>query len=246
MMIKLIGVSGKICSGKTTVSEVFVNKYGYTKVAIAEPVKEIGKWYIEYTKIKKEYEGNYEKLHAYMFSHNKRLEKRLFSIVGKKGDLIATAVEKTIRAKEMLFEEVFSNFKDPDWSTEKNNDIRLLYQLIGASFRQHFGEDIWINALIRKIEVFQSQGQSLFICDDVRYKSEYVVLKDFGFKVIRLDINEETQKRRVKNLYGNLDPKRLRHSSEIDLDDVRDFDFIASTDDPLEKMLDSIVNYAKS
>lgn len=232
-MIKLIGISGKICSGKTTITEALIEHYGYKRVVLAEPLKAIGKWFIEYSQ-----------------NHNlpeDKLIEILFEIMNDESETTLSIAWKAFKAKNILFEKVFTQFEDADWSIEKNNDIRLLYQLIGEVFRQNFGDDIWVKAMLNRVKHDQSiHNVKCFICDDVRQKSEYNMMKDFGFKIVRLVVDKDTQMQRVNNLYGNIDPQRFNHISEIDLDDINDFDLIVDNSAPLDDVFSEIIEFIEA
>lgn len=232
-MIKLIGISGKICSGKTTVSEALIERYGYKRVVLAEPLKAIGKWFIEYSMDDSKSELE--------------LDHILYELMSNEEDMMPTTLAKVIAVKEILYNEVFPQFKNADWSQEKNNDIRLLYQLIGETLRQHFGDDIWVKAMIQRIRMDQIlHNITYFICDDVRQKSEYNLMKESGFKIVRLLISKDTQMERVHRLYGKVDPKRFEHISEVDLDDVTSFDLVVDSNTPIEDVISEIVEFIET
>jgi hypothetical protein len=228
-VIKLIGVSGKICSGKTTISEALIEKYGYQRVVLAEPIKQIAKWYIDNSK------G--------LLLDEDVLTYMLYNILTREGDFTRTVIEKASLAKGLLLHDIFPQFRKADWSVEKNNDIRLLYQMIGERMRKTFGDDVWVRAMIQRIKQAQKHGTELFICDDVRQKSEYAMMKDFGFEIVRLTITPEEQARRIKELYGYIEPERLKHISETDLDNVTDFDLTVDSSISKEQTLEEIINY---
>ena len=241
-MIKLIGISGKICSGKTTLSNALIKEYGYTRMVIAQPIKEIGQCYIKYHKssIKSDRLALFQSV-----KFVEELKKILFDLFcTDKSQMYSAVLSKVERAQDMLFYDVFPRFQTIDSSVEKNDDIRNLYQTIGNVFRDAFGDDIWVKAMIKRIkDDKESKG---FVCDDVRQKSEYTTMKDFGFKIIRLEISSEEQLKRCNRAYGDVNPARFTHISEIDLDDVNDFDLIIKNGTSLEDSFDMSKKYIET
>ncbi|HIB77655.1 MAG TPA: hypothetical protein EYO58_08605, partial [Flavobacteriales bacterium] len=94
----------------------------------------------------------------------------------------------------------------------KEKDRTLLVQL-GTSMRA-IDEDVWVNCVKNTIK--QSNHQH-WIVDDLRYENEYNMLKELGFKIIRLDISREEQIERIRGVYPTTYEEHLNaneHSSE--------------------------------
>ena len=77
---------------------------------------------------------------------------------------------------------------------EKN---RPLLQQIGMKMRE-IRQSVWLDALIREADTCE-----LAVCDDVRFINEAKTLKENGWILIKLDIDEDLQKIRLKNTYGD-------------------------------------------
>lgn len=71
--------------------------------------------------------------------------------------------------------------------------------------------DVWVNCLLRALDNVPSD--TVCIVDDVRQHNEYTALKNAGFLFIRLNIDRETQKRRIAEKYGQ---DAALHESFID------------------------------
>ena len=99
-----------------------------------------------------------------------------------------------------------------DYFHMKEKDRTLLTQ-IGTSMRS-IDENVWVNCV--KNCILQSKHQH-WVVDDLRYKNEYDMLKELGFKIIRLDISREEQTSRIQNTYKENSQTHMdanQHSSE--------------------------------
>lgn len=224
MVRKRIGISGKMTSGKTTASEYLIQKYGYQRVSFATPIKRMTAWFQNACHIDKESE-------QYLAEQN-----QLFKY------LVAVNLDNYVNASkcfDILVEEIFPKYEDMDWSVEKSDRWRQLLQEIGDGLRKQVNPSIWMDYLVASLE-----EDGLYICDDMRYKNEYEVMRNAGFTLIRLNISPDVQAERVKTLYGDIDPKRLTHPSEVDLDDA-DFPFVVDSDAELTQVLHDVVAIAE-
>ena len=89
---------------------------------------------------------------------------------------------------------------------------RTLLTSIGQKMRE-IDKDVWVNYVI-------DQGKDVEYClvDDLRYQNEYEALVKNGFKIIQLNISDELQEYRIRNIYPNnyLDHLNNRnHPSEL-------------------------------
>ena len=94
-----------------------------------------------------------------------------------------------------------------------------LLQLLGTELgRNMFGEDVWVNALKKDIELSTSgDDKVLVIIDDMRFKNEFdafTATADTQVYKIRLEASKETRKARCPAWRDN-----DTHPSETDLDD---------------------------
>ena len=156
MTIGNIGICGKMFSGKTTLSDLFIEKYNYKRVAFGDKVK-----------------------------------------------LFANEVKK-----------VSPNFKD-----------RELLQTIGDGARRIINPNIWIDALFYTIENDKKNKEDVIhICDDIRYENEAEALAKNGWTIIKLEIDDEEQMKRMKLKYPDSWEQhweRRNHNSEIYIDKIK-------------------------
>jgi hypothetical protein len=110
---------------------------------------------------------------------------------------------------------------------------RKLLQDLGGKMRE-INEDVWLNYTIN-----ESLHHENVVIDDLRLPNEYNKLKEAGFTIVRLEIDRETQIKRLIHLYPNSwksQVERLDHFTEIALNDY-EFDYtIKHTDDVITKI----------
>ena len=98
--------------------------------------------------------------------------------------------------------------------------LRGTLQEWGAIFRDINGPDYWVSRLF----VERSSG---FIVDDMRFKNEFVALRERGFYLVRLEPPELERLDRVEAAYPEVTTAQLFHQSETDLDSkLSDFDLV--------------------
>jgi hypothetical protein len=222
-----ISISGKMTSGKTTCSEYLIQKYGYERVSFATPIKQITGWFKEYCKSVPSVSYNEIKL---------REKNQLFKY------LVRLNLDNYVNASkcfDILMEEIFPQYYYMDWTIEKSDEWRKLLQEIGDGLRQKVNPTIWMDYLAASLE-----EDGLYICDDMRYLNEFEVMRNAGFTLIRLQMSEDIQADRIKELYGTIDPQRLLHPSEIDLDHTA-FTYVVDSDQELTKVLHDVVSIAE-
>lgn len=105
----------------------------------------------------------------------------------------------------------FIKFADPIYGTlkalrqEKN---RAFMQEFGDFAKKHFGEHIFVvnfNVAVQEYEEYlnnlrENVREYLIVCDDIRRKYEFDAAKELGFKIISIDANTKTRKKRAEKL----------------------------------------------
>ena len=76
----------------------------------------------------------------------------------------------------------------------ENKDRTLLIQ-VASKFRE-IDINVWANYIIN-----QTKDKEYCIIDDLRFQNELELLEQNGWKIIQLNINEDLQLKRIKNLY---------------------------------------------
>ena len=125
---------------------------------------------------------------------------------------------------------------------------RVAYQKMGDGARNYLFQDVWIETLLQ--QVAEQEGfNKHFIVDDIRYENEVDKLKEKGWYIVKLDINEDLQLDRLKATYPDdweVHAEARSHASESQVNNIplEKFDFIikASNDDSPLMQLDNFVN----
>ena len=225
-----IGFSGKMTAGKTTISNLLAEKYGYVVLPIGGRIKKVSNLLIE----------DRDQLMAY-------LEQIL---PDKTLDNSKNPVQTTFDALVQMYDEHFMPIvskyglnnvfvKEENGVYQKNEYYRDLTQKVGTCVRNLFGEQIWVQILLNEANLLISQGKKV-ICDDVRLEIEYKMFKEQGYTLIRLDVDPEVQKKRILKLYKTYNEKALTHHTETELDNA-EFEYRFSTSvDPVEETLKKV------
>lgn len=211
-----ISVSGKIASGKTTVADYIKEQYGFTQIRSAKYLKE---------------------LCALIANKN------LFLLAGFPTQIIDQKIAELLRYISISEEEYqhlllktdeyVEMYHDITDTSKKTNEVRSMLQDVAYKIKEEVRQSIWIDSCLK--DMYEMDGEN-FIHDDLRYPFEHEKLRQHGFILIRLDIDEATQAKRVKKLYGNIDKERFSHISETALDGY-EFDYRIDASLPLEEVL---------
>ena len=103
-----------------------------------------------------------------------------------------------------------SQLLDPEIFKVPKTEYRPKLQQFGMAARRIFGEDVWMNLVLRQIELM---GGRKVIIDDVRFFNEFFGLKRAGFKLVRIE-----RSKTLRKAYGyDVDDM---HVSECQLDSI--------------------------
>lgn len=219
-----IAISGKIASGKTTVSDYLHDELGYVQIRSAEYLKRICKDMAKLNLL----ESSEANINTSIIE--KSLNKDINFISNSKEE------EELIRYKIDELRTRFSHVKSTD---RKTDDVREMLQIVANVLLNEVRQDIWVGSAIKTMKSLQKEGLHKFVHDDIRYPFEFSALRKEGFVLFRMDITEVTQSKRIKKIYGDIAPERLTHISEIALD-RHVFDYNFSSEIPLDDMLNEI------
>jgi adenylate kinase family enzyme len=116
---------------------------------------------------------------------------------------------------------------------------RELLQSIGTKMRE-IDEDIWIKYVLKN-------NKNNIIIDDLRYPNELEALKRENFIIIKLELDKDTQLKRLKKCYPDTYQNHINnmnHESEslMDTMDNSEFDFILKSDDNILVNLIKCIN----
>ncbi|MFW5847665.1 MAG: hypothetical protein ACOCVF_01985 [bacterium] len=233
--IRLIGISGKIKSGKDTVTKMF--QYLTSKAQ--------DKWSFE----------EYNKLNGLIGTYgygyepewkNKKFADGLKQMIG----LLTGCSVKDFESQEFkashLPPEWDCNYFDDYKTTVKKYTYREALQYVGTDLlRNQFHNDVWVNCLFSKYKR-EELGED-------RHKGEkYMVYGDYP-KWIISDVRFPNEAKRIKELGGILilvkrpetDELAGNHISETALDDYSGFDEIIYNDSTLDELLNKTKSIIK-
>jgi dephospho-CoA kinase len=215
MVENKVAFSGKMCSGKTTMAELLVERYNFKRLAIGDQIKAVSNLFVE----------NMDELELYI---EKWLPEHKDRIV--KG--FKEYKEQTEGAVFVKQGKVYL----------KNEAYRGLTQKTGDIVRGQYGDSVWIDLLMKQAdEILKNDGK--VVCDDVRLLVEKETFENDGYKMIRLDIQEDDQKERILEIYKTYNEEALKHKTETELD-RESFEFtVDMTENDKEQAFQKIQNY---
>ncbi|PGP11600.1 hypothetical protein COA01_35715 [Bacillus cereus] len=195
-MKKRIALSGKMTTGKSTLSQVLVEQMDFQIVSIGTTIKKTSTLLIDNPPLLFQYLKQ-------MVKENHKAQELFFSLL--------TAYNKGFSHSEWT--------KNTEGKLIKNQSFRDLLQVVATTGRNLLGENVWCE--FAKNEAFLILENDIpVIIDDLRIPSEKQLFEQNDFHIIRLDIEKEEQLRRIYNLYGEIDEELLNHPTETALDDA--------------------------
>ena len=88
-------------------------------------------------------------------------------------------------------------------------DRKLLQQF--AEKCKEIDRDVWVKYLER--DILKETGN--IVIDDLRFPNESVMLRKHGFKIIKLELDEEMQTKRIKETYPDTYKEHLQRITHI-------------------------------
>lgn len=218
-----IGVSGKIGSGKDTVAPILMkaltNNIPQAEIVqeyFAKPLKMEVQQVIDI--IREEISRNEETEWAYPLA--------------VKNVSIAMGIDEQDAeyVVETLFHDIAEDDKKDIHSYNKVHSVRTVLQYWGTEVRRKQDNNYWVNKAIKTVYEHIADGRSVYV-SDVRFPNEADAIKEFLGNVIRLDVSEEEQSRRIQ-ARDNVEVTEMarQHSSEVALDSYEKFDARVLTD----------------
>lgn len=109
-------------------------------------------------------------------------------------------------------------------------------QYIGTEWGRSKDVDIWANTLLKSIE---GSSSNIYVTD-LRFKNEFKLLRQNGFKLVRIIRDEASN----DATYGN---RNTQHQSEVDLLDIplEDWDSVIYNNGSLKEFHEQLDNLAK-
>ena len=132
----------------------------------------------------------------------------------------------------VFFREMF--FGNYLFDIPKGHKDRIAYQKVGEGGRNFLYPEIWIDVLLKSVE---SSGLQNIVVDDVRYENEIKRFKEAGWKIVKINIEDNHQVERLQKTYPDdweTHAKSRNHPSESEIDtvDANNFDLIIEASNP--------------
>jgi len=226
-MTKIIGISGKKQSGKTTVGNFLfgcammsnsvveyaeINKRGELVVPYEDAEGEISPCIFPVdsshpSMVSYMQENIWHDLKIYNFADN--LKRLCIDILGlTERQCYGTDEDKNSLTDINLADCIF------DTCRSRKMTAREVMQHVGTDFFRRIYPNVWVESTIRKIN---KETPKLAVVVDCRFENEVKGIQETGGKVIRL----------TRNIYGDSD----QHPSETALDNYKGFDFVLDNQD---------------
>lgn len=214
--VLLLGVSGRMASGKDTVGPRIVASLGYAENAFHEFFAKALKEEINQVIVAIRENATKEEAIEQISSTMKVLE------------------QYAREAVNMLWDDVKSRVITSAY--DRTTAVRAALQYWGTEFRRKQDDDYWVKRTMQAMVAHLASGRSVFVTD-ARFENEVDAIRRAGGFTVRLKVSRPVQIARLKGRDG-IDPSEdaLNHLSESALDEyeeVEKFSVIVDTD-PLD------------
>lgn len=120
----------------------------------------------------------------------------------------------------------------------RSGSIRVALQILGTEIRRKQNENYWVDAFHTHLP-----EADFVLVTDVRFPNEADSIKDRSGIVIRLEVPEEVINDRVQSRDGLQYSEEVKqHPSEVSLDDYKRFDMFVGPDFDIEQVVKNILN----
>lgn len=220
----LVGISGKMGSGKDTVASLLAEMLyrrgdGVVIRSFADSLKdEVSRTVVDALMFQSE-QGFCDSVTSWSgisSIHAQELLKVLYP-------LIASLLEQRVEPNEVTAELLYRNPADKPL-------VREVLKFWGNDVRRAQNPDYWVDMATEYVKEQRDMGISCII-PDVRRQNEAGFIKDAVGLLVRLNVSKEEQRRRLLSRDNKLsDRSAFTHITETDLDDYDRFDLILDTD----------------
>ena len=220
----LVGISGKMGSGKDTIASLLAERFSQDgdKVVIrsfADSLKEEVARLVADALMYQSEQGFCDSVTSWSGTSSTQAQELLKVL----HPLVDSLLEQRVEPNKVTAELLYRNPADKPL-------VREVLKFWGNDVRRAQNPDYWVDmaAVYTKEQV--GSGVSCII-PDVRRKNEAGFIKDVCGLLVRLNVSEEEQRRRLLRRDNKLsDRSAFNHVTETDLDDYNRFDLILDTD----------------
>lgn len=212
----LLGVSGRMASGKDTIGPRVIDNLGYSHLAF----------------------------HEFFAKALKHEINQVIEAI-RDSRTIQEAIDKVSRSMSVLEEharvavnKLWQEVKDENVTSayDRTATVRSILQYWGTDFRRKEDNDYWVKKTMKAMISQLAEGRSVFVTD-ARFENEVDALQRAGGYTIRLKVSRDVQIARLKSRDGiGPDLTALDHDSEKALDEyeaLAKFSVVVDTD-PLD------------
>lgn len=222
----IIGVSGKIGSGKNYLSEQLIkelHKLGYstTEASFAASLRNELNRIIKTIKV-----DTIDGVEPY-------------SII----DNIHTIHKMDLNEAEDLYNMLVADIVEIDGlnAHSRTESIRRALQYLGTDVRRKTDNEYWVKEFHRTVP-----DSDFILVTDVRFPNEADSVVEHGGLMLRLDVSPEVILERIQSRDGlKYSNDALTHPSELALDDYDKFDYLISDEYNIDDIVSFIVNHAE-
>lgn len=119
--------------------------------------------------------------------------------------------------------------------------MRTVLQYWGTEVRRAQDHDYWVRRALNQVLPAIAEGRTVYFTD-LRFPNEVDYPKALGFLTVRISVTEATQAARLRARDGlDPSPETTGHLSETALDDYDGFDLVVDNNGPLEHAVGTIV-----
>ena len=159
----LLGVCGFMGSGKDTLGDYLIERYGYQKASFAGPLKETLKRIFDFTD-------------EQVYGKHKEIPDTRYRFTGK---CVLCGTKMNWNASSGA-----GVCPNDGWAYEHEHVTpRLAMQTLGTEWGRRLYDNIWVDACMNDV---RSRGQDNVVITDVRFRNEVQAVQDAGGLVIRL------------------------------------------------------------
>lgn len=121
---------------------------------------------------------------------------------------------------------------------------RELLQFVGQTMRE-YDEHIWVRRTLR--DIYKDENESTFyscrpfscVITDLRQMNEYEKLKSLGFVIVKVEADEETRIKRIRDRGDIFSENMLTHETELSVDEIP-YDYLVKNDGTLSELYWSV------
>jgi hypothetical protein len=194
----IVGIGGKARHGKDSIANVLVDKFGYVRISVADPLKSILSQAFEIP-LGYFYDGNLK---------DKDFDKP-FVLTSQNLVMLENLLQEVTAANtDSLYDHIGKELKSP----------RVMMQYVGTDMCRKIDNNIWVNNFKKFLQ--RMPQDAAVVCADTRYPEERSVIKELGgwlFWVDRPNFETDVAVHESEQSYGDPDSYDVIFNNDKDL-----------------------------